>query len=221
MRSKLVPLVVLAVAVTYVMWQWRGVVSGGLESAVEYVHDLGPLGVAAFVVLYVSVTVAALPASLVTLAAGLLYGPYWGALLVFVSSLLGAVMAFLLARSWLRPTIEKRYGQGPIYGYLAKETERNGAKLVLLLRLSPLIPFSLLNYTLGLTRVSLLHYTVASAFGMVPGILLYVHAGASLSDPGNVPGWLFWLGLAATLAATIILGRWSARAIRIGREGAA
>ncbi len=221
MRSKLLPLLVLAVAAAYVMWQWRGAVSGSLESAVAYVHAMGPLGVAAFILLYVAVTVAALPAAIVTLAAGLFYGPYWGALLVLVASLLGAVIAFLLARSWLRPTIEKRYGEGPIYSYFAKETEREGAKLVLLLRLSPLIHFSLLNYTLGLTRVPLLHYSVASAFGMVPGILLYAHAGASLSNPGDVPGWLFWVGLAATLVATIILGRLSARAIRLGREGAA
>lgn len=199
----------------------QGTLRAWLIEAITMVQAQGTIGLILFAVLYIVATVAALPASLLTLAAGLLYGPYTGAVLVLFASVTGAVAAFLLARSWLRPWVEGRYGDSVAFRTIAAKTEEHGAKLVFLLRLSPLVPFSILNYLLGLTSVSLRGYTLASVVGMVPGILLYTHLGASLGSLSELGtgvsfggGWLFWMGLAATLLVTIILGRWSAQALR-------
>ncbi len=212
----------LAVGVLIAM---QSTVRDWLLSAVALAQSLGTIGLLVFALLYVATTVLALPASPLSLAAGLLYGPYQGGVLVFASSLGGAVAAFVLARSWLRPWVESRYGDSMAFRIIAERTKAQGAKLVFLLRLSPLVPFSILNYVLGLTSVSLRGYVVASALGTVPGILLYTHLGASLNSLGDVGkgisvegGWLFWTGLAATLFATLVLGRWSAQALRGAEE---
>ncbi len=217
-------ILLLVVAFVSALW-WREPLSSGLTELVGTVHELGVVGAVAFVGLYVAITVAALPASIITLAAGLFYGPYGGAALVLVSSVTGAVCAFLLARTWLRPMIERRFGSGAVLQYLVRESERDGMRLVFLLRLSPVVPFSLLNYTLGLTGVTLRDYILASVIGMIPGILLYSHLGASLRSLSSVsgasaPGWLFWVGIGATFLATLVLGRWSANALRLARSEA-
>ena len=203
----------------------QGPMRGWLLTAITVVQDLGAIGAVAFAALYIVATVAALPASLLTIAAGLLYGPYRGGILVLASSVIGAVSAFVLARSWLRPWVEQRYGGGKAFRSIAAKTETHGAKLVFLLRLSPVVPFSILNYILGLTNVSLRNYALASAIGMVPGILLYTHVGSSLGSLSDVGGgfsvsggWVFGTGLAATLLVTVLLGRWSAQALRETEE---
>ena len=202
----------------------QGPVRSALLTTITRVQTLGPLGVLVFAGLYIAATVAVLPASVLTIAAGVLYGPYWAALLVLVASLSGAAMAFGLARTWLRPWVLSRYGDGLAFRTIAERTETQGARLVFLLRLSPIVPFSILNYLLGLTHVTFRGYFFASAIGMVPGILLYTHIGASLaslsdlqtgSGLGNgMSGTVYWIGLGATLLVTIVLTRWSAQALR-------
>ena len=217
--SKTIALIlVLAVALIVAL---QSEMRGWLLTAITIMQDLGAIGVVAFAFMYIVATVAALPASLLTIAAGVLYGPYLGGVLVLAASLSAAVTAFVLARSWFRPRIVQRYGEGKAFQKIAAKTETHGAKLVFLLRLSPVVPFAILNYILGLTNVSLRSYALASAIGMVPGILLYTHVGSSLGSLSDVGGgfsvsggWIFGTGLGATLLVTVLLGRWSAQALR-------
>ena len=191
---------------------------------VAWVRDLGFAGALVYGLAYVVATVALLPGLVLTLGAGFLYGPLWGALLVMICSMAGATLAFLLARTWWRPwVLRKLQGRSAMLA-LDERMADEGWKIVFLLRLSPLVPFSLLNYLLGVTRLPLREYVGASIVGMIPGILLYSYIGSALANLGETSGTsskvtslrsaLFWLGLSATFLVTVVVTRWARRALR-------
>jgi uncharacterized membrane protein YdjX (TVP38/TMEM64 family) len=194
-----------------------------LMEFVSRVREWGALGALLYGLVYIGATVALFPGALLTLGAGFLYGPLWGSLLVLIFSVLGASASFLLARSWLRPWVVRKYSSRATFLALDERIREEGWKIVFLLRLSPLVPFAILNYLLGLTSVSLRGYVVASNVGMMPGILLYCYIGsamASFGDPSAGAGGAlsaqrvaFWSGLAATVAVTVVLTRWARRAL--------
>ena len=179
------------------------------QGLTTWVHGAGWLGVAVFAAIYVAATVLGLPALPLTLAAGWIYGPVRGTLLVSPASVLGASLAFLLGRTLLRDRVRARIEGRGRFQALDRAIGREGWRLVALLRLSPVFPFSLLNYALGLTDIPLGDYVLASWLAMLPATVLYVSAGAAAgvatgatSTPG-LPAWLLGLGLAATLAVTL------------------
>ena len=190
----------------------------------ERARGTGALGVVLFFAAYVVATVAFLPGSLLTLAAGFAYGPVWGLAIVSPASIAGATVAFLLGRTLLRDWAVRRTSDSPRARAVADAVEREGFKLVLLLRLSPLVPFNLLNYALSVSNVSLGRYVAASALGMLPGTALYVYLGslaptaAQLSTAAQGGGAtrtaLYAAGLAATVAVVIVATRAARRALR-------
>lgn len=188
-----------------------------------WVRGLEALGPLAFIAGYILATVAFIPGSLLTLAAGAIFGIAWGTAYVFLGAVLGATAAFLLARGALRGTIERKVAADPRFAAIDRAVAREGRKIVFLLRLSPAFPFNLLNYALGLTRVRLGDYVVAS-LGMLPGTLLYVYTGKVAGDVAAIAGGaapargigyyaVLGLGLAATLAVTILVTRTARRAL--------
>lgn len=108
---------------------------------------------------------------------------------------------------------------------LDKRVAEEGWKVVVLLRLSPLVPFSMLNYFLGVTRLSFRAYLIATAIGMIPGILLYTYLGSALASFSEVSTGLggglstrspaFWIGMAATALTAWLLARWARHALRV------
>jgi uncharacterized membrane protein YdjX (TVP38/TMEM64 family) len=183
----------------------------------------GAAGVALFVLAYVVSTIAFLPGSLLTLAAGFAYGPVWGLLIASPASVAGATAAFLLGRSVLAEWAAARVGSSERMRSLQEAIAREGFVLVLLLRLSPVIPFNALNYALSLTRVRLGTYVLASFLGMLPATALYVYLGslapaaadlsASAGAGGSARTILYLAGLAATVAVAVIVARLARRAI--------
>ena len=179
--------------------------------------------VAIFIAAYILSTVAVLPGAILTLAAGFAYGPLWGLAIASPASVAGATCAFLLGRTFLRGWAERTVGNSPRMRAVDAAVSREGFKLVMLLRLSPLFPFSVLNYALSLTSVSLGQYVLASAIGMLPGTALYVYLGslapaaAEISSAGHGGGAtrivLYATGLVATVAVVIIGTRAARRAI--------
>lgn len=194
--------------------------------ALEATRSLGPWRAAPIVAaLYVPACVLFLPGSLVTLGAGVL-GPAAGTVAVSLGSTTGACVAFLLGRTLARPWVEARVAQVPRWRAIDAAVARDGLKIVLLLRLSPVFPFNLLNYALGLTDVRLRDYALASFFGMLPGTVVFVLAGsaigsvASLVHPDASGGEaspaqlaLLAVGLVATIAAAVVIARSARRAI--------
>jgi uncharacterized membrane protein YdjX (TVP38/TMEM64 family) len=172
---------------------------------------------------YALATVAFIPGALLTLAAGALFGVVKGSLLVFVGATVGACLAFLLARHGARAAIEHRIAGSERFAAIDRAVAREGRKIVFLLRLSPIFPFVLLNYALGLTQVRFADYAVASV-GMIPATLLYVYYGALAGEvaalaggvaPERGPaGYAVWgLGLVATGAVTWVVTRIARRAL--------
>lgn len=195
---------------------------------VEWIRAAGVVGVAFYVVAYVVATLLLLPGSVLTAGAGFAYGPVFGTLLVSPASVLAATLSFLLGRSVARGWVSRRIAKDPRFVAIDRAIGESGFKIVLLLRLSPIVPFNLLNYALGLTRVRLRDYVLASFLGMLPGTVLYVYlgsvvtsgsellAGRSASGPwGQV---LYWGGLVATIAATVLVTRIARRALRRALE---
>ena len=171
----------------------------------------------AFIVIYVVATVLLLPGSLLTLAAGFIFGVVYGYAIVAVGSVVGAACAFLVGRFFARDWVAQKLQLMPRFSALDRAIEHRGALIVLLTRLSPLFPFNLLNYALGLTKVKFWTYVGVSWLGMIPGTLLYVYLGSVASDlasllagevgDSGLSAWLFYLGLGATLVLTIVITR--------------
>ncbi len=191
---------------------------------VEWVRSAGATGVAAYFLVYISAVVLLLPGSVLTLGAGFAYGPLYGTLFVSPTSVLGATLAFLLGRSVARNWIAARVARNPKFAAIDEAVGRDGFKIVLLLRLSPVFPFSLLNYALGLTRVRLRDYVLASFLGMLPGTVLYVYLGSLITSAaqlvsgqrpqgGMAQQLFFWGGLAATVLVTVLITRTARRAL--------
>jgi uncharacterized membrane protein YdjX (TVP38/TMEM64 family) len=151
-----------------------------------------------------------------------------GTLLVSPVSVTAATIAFLLGRTVARGWIAERVQRDPRFAAVDAAIEREGLKIVLLLRLSPVIPFNVLNYALGLTRVRLRDYVLGSFVGMLPGTFLYVYLGslvttaASLGSGGASAGTaqhaIYWGGLAATVLVTLFVTRLARRALGAALE---
>ena len=195
-----------------------------LLGLVERIRDMGLVGAIVFVAAYVTATVLLLPGSILTLGAGFAYGPVYGTLLVMLASNLGATSAFLLGRTVLRERVARRIAGDARFSAVDAAVGAQGFRVVLLLRLSPLFPFNLLNYALGLTRVRLRDFVLASIPGMFPGTLLYVYLGSLVTsvsqltsgqrpDSGPWGRVLFWGGLVATVAVTLLMTRIARRAL--------
>jgi uncharacterized membrane protein YdjX (TVP38/TMEM64 family) len=185
-----------------------------------------PLGIAAFVPLYALWVTLLLPGVWASMVAGALYGTWGGSFLVFLGACLGAEAAFLLGRTWLRDWARRRLLTFPKLLAIEKGVSREGLKLVLLTRLSPAFPFSLLNFAYGLSEVSLRDYTLGLV-GIIPGTILFCGLGALagdvarfgevLSGQADPATWaLRVVGLLATVASVWLVGRAAQRAIKGG-----
>jgi uncharacterized membrane protein YdjX (TVP38/TMEM64 family) len=189
---------------------------------VEWVQGLGWWGPAIFIAGYAIATVAMVPGTVLTLAAGAIFGIGWGFVWVLTGASLGAISAFLVSRHLARRLVERHLIDARFRAVDAAIGER-GFKIVALLRLSPVFPFNVLNYALGLTRVRFRDYALA-CLAMAPGTLLYVYYGRVAGDLASAAAgtaqrgieyWLFLgLGLIATFAVTLFVTRVARRALR-------
>ncbi|MGH7290376.1 MAG: TVP38/TMEM64 family protein, partial [Myxococcota bacterium] len=143
----------------------------------QWVKTLGPAGPLVFIAGYALAVVGFVPASLLTIGAGTIFGVVAGTAWVFIAATLGACAAFMLARTVARGAVERRILANPRFAAIDGAIAKDGRKIAVLLRLSPVIPFTLLNYALGLTRIRFADYAIA-CIAMLPGTLLYVYIGS-------------------------------------------
>ncbi len=219
------PLAKIAIGIAAVVaFVLLGRFAGGyIQPFASWVDGLGFFGPLVFVLAYAAAVVAFVPASLLTLAAGAIFGVVQGVLYVFVAATTGAGLSFLVARYVARAAVEKRLAGNERIAAIDRAVAAEGRKIVLLLRLVPIIPFNVLNYGLGLTRVSFADYLVGS-IGMIPGTLLYVYSGKVAGDVAELASGatisqgaghyaFLGLGLVATIAVTIVVTRIARRAL--------
>jgi len=178
------------------------------------VEAAGPFGPAAFVAAYALLTVALVPGTIPSLAAGALFGPVWGSLLVIAGATVGAVGAFEVARRIGRQRTRRLVGERVLRA--DAWVQRRGVSGVIGLRLLPVVPFNALNYAFGLSSVRRRDHAVGTAIGIVPGSVAFVALGDSIAEPGSV-GFIASLGAVAVLvAASVVRSRRNARSVPSG-----
>jgi uncharacterized membrane protein YdjX (TVP38/TMEM64 family) len=195
-----------------------------LQNALQWINSLGAIGGIVFIGIYIIATLAFLPAALLTLGAGVIFGVTWGSVYVFIGATLGAIAAFLGGRYLAQGWVKEKISSYKKFAIIDKAVSKEGLKIVLLVRLSPLFPFNLLNYAFGITSVSFQDYLIGSV-GMIPGTIMYVYFGSLVGDialigsknqPGNII--LHWviqiMGLIATIAVTVYVTKIAKKALK-------
>lgn len=203
---------------------WLGRAVGAyLPQFAAWLDGLGLWGPVIFMLAYAVGVVLWVPGSLLTLAAGAIFDLLAGTVYVFIAATVGSALAFLVARYVARGWVERRLARDPRFAAVDRAIGSRGLWIVFLLRLSPVFPFTPMNFLLGLTSVRFRDYCVASV-GMIPGTLLYVYYGKLAGDvarlAGGVPAergpaeWaLLGAGLVATIAVTTVVTRAARRAL--------
>ncbi len=194
-----------------------------LKQTLDWITTLGYWGPFALILVYILATVLFIPGSLLTLGAGAIFGVVAGSIYVSIGSVAGATCAFLVGRYLARGWVSKKIAGNKKFNAIDEAVAQEGWKIVGLTRLSPIFPFNLLNYSFGLTKVSLRDYVIASWIGMIPGTLMYVYIGSlagELATLGSERGsktigeWiLYGVGLIATLAVTVYVTKISRQAL--------
>jgi uncharacterized membrane protein YdjX (TVP38/TMEM64 family) len=185
----------------------------------DWVGQMGVAGIFIFIGVYAIATVLLAPGSILTIGAGFAFGLWKGFLAASAGATLGASLAFLVARFIARDKVEAIAKKNEKFSNIDDTIGKQGAKLIFLLRLSPVIPFNLSNYFYGLTGVKFWRYVLASWIGMMPATFLFVYIGtagkaavsAAAGGGAMTHGWQYWtvtgVGLAATIAVTIWVTR--------------
>ncbi len=192
----------------------------------EWTQRLGIWGPVIVVLFYVAACVLFLPGSVLTIGAGFIFKLAVGTVTVSIGATLGACAAFWVGRTLARNWVAGRVAGNAKFEAIDRAVAREGFKIVLLTRLSPVFPFNLLNYAFGLTRVRFRDYALASWIGMLPGTVMYVYIGSaarSLADAAAGGGprpaaqqIFFWAGLGIAVVVALLVTRIARRALREG-----
>jgi len=227
--ARLVALIVIVIAL-FVAMQFLPV-QQWLTTFNAWVAHAGVAVIFVFIGVYAVATVLLAPGSILTIGAGFAFGLWKGFLAVSAGAALGASLAFLVARFIARDKIETIAQRNEKFRKLDSAIGQQGARLIFLLRLSPVIPFNLSNYFYGLTAVKFWPYVLASWIGMMPGTFLYVYIGIAgkatvAATAGGLAvkhGWQYWtffgVGFAATIVVTIWVTKIARNALREGEVG--
>ncbi|WP_353930054.1 TVP38/TMEM64 family protein [Okeanomitos corallinicola TIOX110] len=194
-----------------------------LRNALQWIDGLGAVGAIAFIGIYIIATVAFLPGSILTLGAGVLFDVVLGSIYVFIGATLGATLAFLVGRYLARNWVSSKIADNQKFAAIDNAVGKQGLKIVLLTRLSPIFPFNLLNYAFGVTAVSLKDYFLG-CIGMIPGTIMYVYIGSlagnlALIGTDNQPTnptitWIIRIvGFMATVAVTVYVTKIAKKAL--------
>lgn len=188
----------------------------------QYVRGLGPIGYVVYALGY-GVIALVVPASVLTLGAGAIFGVVGGTIVVAAGAVIASTLAFLLARTVLRKKIEALTARHPKFGAVDRAIAAEGAKIVLLVRLAAVFPYIFVNYAFGLTGIRLLPYVGATAIGILPATIAFVYlgaAGAAVATQSRARAIVTIAGALIALAVSLFVGRIATRAIhRAGVEG--
>lgn len=181
------------------------------QGAIDAYYQDNPLTlIGAFFAVYVAVTALSIPgAAVMTLAAGAIFGLLVGTILVSFASTIGATIAFLTSRYLLRDWVESKFGER--LKKINEGVERDGAFYLISIRLVPAFPFFIVNMLMGLTKIKIWTYFIASQIGMLAGTIVYVNAGTQLSQVNSV-GEVFSLPVIGSFVL-LALFPWIAKAV--------
>ena len=226
--SSILKLVVIAVVVAGLIITAKqlgvtGYINDALRNSLEWIDSLGWWGPIIFALIYIIATVAFMPGSILTLGAGVIFGVIQGSIYVFIGATIGATAAFLVGRYLARNWVSQKIAGNQKFKAIDEAVGREGLKIVLLTRLSPVFPFNLLNYAFGITGVSLRDYFFGSV-GMIPGTIMYVYIGSlagsiatigATEQPTNptIEWAIRIIGFIATVAVTVYVTKIAKKAL--------
>ena len=174
-----------------------------LENILDFLISLDSgLGIFFFVVIYIFIVLLILPASWLSIAAGFLYGTYLGSLIVFISAFIGASISFFISKRFLSKKVLDIINRYPKLSLLENIIQKGGLKLIVLTRLSPLFPFSILNYFYGLNNITYKDFSI-SLICIIPGTFLYCSVGSLLNDLSDIANLKLNNNLFTTLISII------------------
>jgi len=191
-----------------------------MNNILEWIDQFGIWGPVLFVFFYALAAVLFIPGSALTLGAGALFGVVKGSILVSFASTLGAALSFLIGRYVARDWVAKKVEEHPKFKAVDEAVGREGWKIVVLTRLSPIFPFTFLNYAYGLTKVKFTPYLLASWIGMMPGTVMYVYIGSlarlgvQAEKASNAQIAMRIVGLLATIGVTIYITKIARKALK-------
>lgn len=224
MKRWIKPLLILLALVVLVLGIRQLPLNDWLTAFNRQVAEWGWWGVVVFTVVYALAAVAFIPGSVLTLGAGFAFGIGIGMVAVSIASTTAAALSFLITRYVARDKVRKTLAEKENFAAIDRAVSERGWKIVGLLRLSPIFPFTGLNYLLGLTGIKFGHYVAASWAGMLPGTLLYVYIGSfgrtsleAAAEDGPADVWrtvMLGVGLAATFAVTWYVTRVATKAVK-------
>jgi uncharacterized membrane protein YdjX (TVP38/TMEM64 family) len=200
------------------------------DAAVEWLRGRGKVwGLVILALAYTPAALLLFPATLLTLGAGAVFGVPEATIAISLGSTFAAGVVFLVGRTLARHWVEGKFANSPRFRALDRAVADNGFRIVLLTRLSPAFPYTVLNYAYGLTKVRFRDYLLASWIGMLPGTLMYVYLGRGakgIADLASVlfrgqasatdveQGVLLLVGLLATVAVTVLVTRLARTSLR-------
>jgi len=186
-----------------------------LQQFQQYIHGLGAIGYVVYALGYAIIGLF-VPASILTIGAGALFGVVGGSIVVAIGATLAATIAFLLARTVLRKRVERMVAKNPKFLAVDRAIAREGAKIVVLVRLSAVFPFLFMNYAFGLTGIGALEYAVATFIGILPGTVAFVYlgaAGVAAATQSKTKTIFTVIGVVVAFAVSIFVARIAKRAI--------
>ncbi len=194
-----------------------------LDTIIPFFHT--PLGIVSFIIIYSIWVTLLLPGVWASMLAGSLYGTWIGTIVVFTGAFIGAQISFLLARTLMREWIEDRLSSSSKFKSVRKAVSRQGLKLIILTRLSPAFPFSLLNFVYGLSEVKLIDYSIG-LIAILPGSIVFCGLGSIAGDMASFQDVLInsnneltsqalrIVGIITTILSVLIVTRVAKKAIQ-------
>ena len=185
-----------------------------IHHLLDYLAEMDPVWAPVAFMLFCAVSVILMfPSSLLMMTAGFLYGAVWGVVCFSVASIFGASATFLIARYLARDWVKGKMETRPKFEALDRAMGKKGAKIVFLLRICPIFPYAVLNYGLGVSRISFREYVKGSWLGMLPTTMFFASIGASIKDVAemldggrekSLGEWVF-LGCALLVGLCVLL----------------
>jgi uncharacterized membrane protein YdjX (TVP38/TMEM64 family) len=193
------------------------------EPLVRQLADLGGWGPVLFIGIYIVAAITLAPAFLLTFSAGAVFGLWRGTVLTYIGAVLGASAVYAVAAPLARSRLLRWIDRDPRVSATRRAVVKDSAWIMFLLRLSPLVPYNLLNYALSLSGVSYRDYLLAS-LGMIPAIIMYAYYGTIAGDVTRILAGvspkrgteyyvMLVVGLIATFVATHMISRAAKKAI--------
>lgn len=214
------PIILLVVVISLMVLARVFNLGGRLGELREWILSLGALGPLVYILIYIAAVVLAIPGSVITIMAGVLFGSVLGIAVVSLGSTVGASVAFLISRHVAREAVAQKFDNNEKFHRLDQLTEEHGAIIVAIARLVPLFPFNLLNYGFGLTTLPFWTYAFWSWTCMLPGTVLLVvgtDAVASTIQQGRIP-WVLIVIFILTIAIITVLVRQARKKLRTKEE---